>query len=55
MARTEKDECAGIARECYETGKSLHAIVVTERTLLTQEKWDEVFSLENLLSPKLEH
>ena len=38
----------------YETGKSLHDIVVKERKLLTQEKWDEVFSFENLISPKFE-
>ena len=44
--------CAEIAREGYETGKSLHDIVVKERKLLTQEKWDEVFSFENLISPK---
>ena len=38
----------------YETGKSLHDIVVKERKLLTQEKWDEVFSFENLIHPKFE-
>jgi aspartate ammonia-lyase len=47
-------QCADIAREGYETGKSLHQIVVEERKLLTQEKWDEVFSFENLVYPKLE-
>ena len=47
-------QCAEIAREGYETGKSLHNIVVTERKLLTQAKWDEVFSFENLISPKFE-
>ena len=47
-------QCAEIAREGYLTGKSLHDIVVTERKLLTQEKWDEVFSFENLISPKFE-
>jgi aspartate ammonia-lyase len=47
-------QCAEIAREGYETGKSLHDIVVKERKLLTQEKWDEVFSFENLVSPKFE-
>ena len=46
--------CAEIAREGYETGKSLHDIVVKERKLLTQEKWDEVFSFENLIAPKFE-
>src|SRR5215510_12639630 len=47
-------QCAEIAREGYETGKSLHDIVVKERKLLTQEKWDEVFSFENLIAPKFE-
>ncbi|GAB3774844.1 aspartate ammonia-lyase [Ramlibacter monticola] len=47
-------QCAEIAREGYETGKSLHDIVVNERKLLTQEKWDEVFSFENLIRPKFE-
>ena len=47
-------QCAELAREGYETGKSLHDIVVKERKLLTQEKWDEVFSFENLISPKFE-
>jgi len=47
-------QCAEIAREGYETGRSLHDIVVTERRLLTQEKWDEVFSFENLINPKFE-
>jgi len=47
-------QCAEIAREGYETGKSLHHIVVEERKLLTQDKWDEVFSFENLINPKFE-
>jgi len=47
-------QCADIAREGHETGKSLHDIVVKERKLLTQEKWDEVFSFDNLISPKFE-
>lgn len=47
-------QCAEIAREGYETGKSLHDIVVKERKLLTEQKWDEIFSFENLISPKFE-
>jgi len=47
-------QCAEIAREGYETGKSLHDIVVNERKLLSQEKWDEIFSFENLINPKFE-
>jgi aspartate ammonia-lyase len=47
-------QCAEIAREGYDTGKSLHDIVVNERKLLTQQKWDEVFSFENLIDPKFD-
>jgi aspartate ammonia-lyase len=47
-------QCAEIARECYQTGKSLHDVVVKERKLLTQDRWDEVFSFENLINPKFE-
>ena len=47
-------QCAEIAHEGYETGKSLHDIVVKERKLLTQQKWDEVFSFQNLINPKFE-
>jgi aspartate ammonia-lyase len=47
-------QCSELAREGYETGKSLHDIVVKERKLLSQEKWDETFSFENLINPKFE-
>ncbi|MDR3440084.1 aspartate ammonia-lyase [Telmatospirillum sp.] len=43
--------CAGIAREGYLEGKSIYQIVVEERKLITQEKWDEVYSTSNLLHP----
>ncbi len=43
---------AGIAREALTTGKSIHRLVVEERKLITQEKWDEIYSLENLINPK---
>ncbi len=44
--------CAEIARECHESGRSLHDVVVLDRKLLSQEHWDEVFSFENLINPK---
>ena len=47
-------QCADMAREGFLTGKSLHDIVVKERKLLPQEKWDEVFSFENLINPTFE-
>ena len=48
-------QCAEVARECHETGKTLHDVVVTERQLLTEERWEEVFSFENLINPKFEN
>lgn len=45
-------QCAEIAREGYLQNKSVHDIVVKEKKLITQEKWDEVFSFENLIHPK---
>ncbi|WP_347159492.1 aspartate ammonia-lyase [Pontibacter chitinilyticus] len=46
------EESASIAKEALTTGKSIHDITVVERKKITQEKWDEVFSLENLIHPK---
>jgi aspartate ammonia-lyase len=46
--------CSEIAKECHKTGKSLHDVVVNERKLLTQAKWDEVFSFDNLIHTKFE-
>src|SRR6185436_7877296 len=46
--------CAEIARYGYESGKSLHEIVVRERKLMTQARWDETFSFDNLINPKFE-
>jgi aspartate ammonia-lyase len=43
---------AGIAREALKTGKSVHTIVVEEKKLIPQTKWDEIYSLENMMNPK---
>lgn len=43
---------ASVAGEALKTGKSVHEIVVLERKLITQEKWDEIYSIENLINPK---
>ena len=32
----------------------LLVLVVGERKLMTQQRWDEVFSFDNLISPKFE-
>jgi aspartate ammonia-lyase len=44
-------KCAEIAKEGFEKNKSIHQMVVLERQLITQEKWDEIFSFENLIHP----
>lgn len=46
------EQSADIAKEALKTGKSIHDIVVKERKLITEEKWDEIYSIENLLHPK---
>lgn len=46
------EACSAIAKEALETGKSVHDIAVTEKKLITQEKWDEIFNIENLIHPK---
>ena len=42
---------AEIAKEALITGKSIHEIAVVERKVVTQEKWDEIFTFENLIRP----
>jgi aspartate ammonia-lyase len=44
-------KCAEIAREGFQQDKSIHQMVVQEQKLITQEKWDELFSFENLIHP----
>ena len=46
------EQCSEIALEGSAHAKSIHQIAVLERKLLSQEQWDELFSLENLLNPK---
>ncbi|MDR2281864.1 MAG: aspartate ammonia-lyase [Sphingobacterium sp.] len=46
------EECSSIAKEALATGKSIYEIVVVERQLITQMKWDEVYSIDNLIHPK---
>lgn len=47
------EESASVAGEALKTGKSIHQIVVSERKLISQVKWDEIYSLENLINPKI--
>lgn len=46
------EEASSIAKEALATGKSIHQITVVERKLITQQKWEEIFSIENLINPK---
>ncbi|PTX15365.1 aspartate ammonia-lyase [Pontibacter mucosus] len=46
------EEASSIAKEALATGKSIHQITVIERKLITQQKWEEIFSIENLINPK---
>jgi aspartate ammonia-lyase len=46
------EECSSIAKEALKTGKSIHEIVVIERKLIPQSKWDEIYNIDNLIHPK---
>lgn len=46
------DESSSIAKEALTENKSIFEIAVTERQLITQEKWDEIFKFDNLINPK---
>ena len=46
------EKSAGMAGEALKTGKSIHQLAVVEHKYITQEKWDEIFSFENLINPK---
>lgn len=46
------EKCAEIAKEALEKEKTIHQIVVEEQEIISQEKWDEIYSFENLIRPK---
>jgi aspartate ammonia-lyase len=46
------EKASEIAGEALRTGKTIFQIVVEERKLITREKWDEIYSMENLIHPK---
>ena len=46
------EESSSIAKEALQTGKSIHDIAVKERKIVTQEKWNELYSVDNLINPK---
>lgn len=47
------ETCSAVTREALHTGKSVHTIVVKERQLISQEKWDEIYSFDNMIHPTL--
>lgn len=42
---------AAIAKEALHTGKSIHQIAVIEKQLLSQQKWNEIYSIQNFIHP----
>jgi aspartate ammonia-lyase len=46
------EKCAAIAKEALKTNKSVYEIAVTKYKYLTEEKWQEIYSFENLINPK---
>jgi aspartate ammonia-lyase len=46
------EKASEIAREALNSGKTVHRLVVEEQGLITQEKWDEVYSVENMINPR---
>jgi aspartate ammonia-lyase len=46
------EESSSIAKEALNENKSVYEIAVKERKVITQEKWDELFRVENLINPQ---
>lgn len=46
------EESSSIAKEALNENKSIYDIVVLERKVITQDKWDEIFKFDNLINPK---
>jgi aspartate ammonia-lyase len=49
-ARLGYEVCSAIARESFETGRALRAIVVDDRRLISGAEWDDLFSFDNLVN-----
>jgi len=45
------EKAAAIAKEALATGKSIHQIVVIEQELISEAKWNEIYSFENMVHP----
>jgi aspartate ammonia-lyase len=46
------EKTSEVARVALQTGKTVHQIAVVEMKLITQEKWNEIYSIENMINPK---
>lgn len=44
--------CAAVAKEALKTGKSVYEVVVKEKKYISDEKWNEIYSFDNLINPK---
>ncbi|MFN0048866.1 MAG: aspartate ammonia-lyase [Cytophagales bacterium] len=46
------EKSSAVSKEALKTGKTVYQIVVKEEKYLTEEKWNEIYSFENLINPK---
>jgi aspartate ammonia-lyase len=46
------EKTSEIAKEALRTGKTVYQIVVEEQMLITDDKWQEIYSLENMIHPR---
>jgi aspartate ammonia-lyase len=46
------EKSSAVSKEALKTGKTVYQIVVKEQKYLTEEKWNEIYSFENLINPK---
>lgn len=46
------EKCSAIAKEALQSGKTIYQIVVEEQNLISIDKWNEIYSMENMISPK---
>ncbi len=46
------EKCSDIAKEALQTGKTIFQIVVEEQKLISIDKWNEIYSMENMITPK---
>lgn len=44
--------CSDVAKEALTSGKSIRKIVVEEKELISEQKWNEIYSKENLTVPR---